>query len=334
MKKEGGPVHTSLKKLDALIKETLNQQQQAAEAKVVDFSNTEVAFADRTNEELKKTHWLFRMMNKTWLVDMGSGVGLWAIRWNLPFAKRIVKQTIFEQFVGGTTLLDCQTTIDRLAGQNAATILDYGAEGKETPEDFNTTMNETIRAIEFAATNDFVPVVSTKVSGMARNGLLQRAGNQDQLTESERSEYENLLKRIDSVCYVAAQKGVSIFFDAEESWMQDAIDHLVNKMMARYNQKEIVVYNTFQMYRHDRLAYLVDSFENAKKADTSWGPNWCEALTWKKNENAPRKKDTLLPSIPPKRQQMKPIMPPFAFVWKTTKPLRFATLPIMRKAIC
>jgi proline dehydrogenase len=172
MKKEGGPVHTSLKKLDALIKETLNQQQQAAEAKVVDFSNTEVAFADRTNEELKKTHWLFRMMNKTWLVDMGSGVGLWAIRWNLPFAKRIVKQTIFEQFVGGTTLLDCQTTIDRLAGQNAATILDYGAEGKETPEDFNTTMNETIRAIEFAATNDFVPVVSTKVSGMARNGLV------------------------------------------------------------------------------------------------------------------------------------------------------------------
>jgi proline dehydrogenase len=145
-----------------------------------------------------------------------------------------------------------------------ASILDYGAEAKETEEEFNKTMNENIRAIEFAAQNGNVPVISTKITGLARFGLLEKMQGDEDLSQKETEEYKNVLKRIDSICHIAQQKGVGVFIDAEESWIQDAIDHLVNLMMERYNRDKIVVYNTFQMYRKDRLDYLKHSFEEAK----------------------------------------------------------------------
>ena len=137
------------------------------EKAVVDFSDTRAAFAMKSDEELKKAAWLFGPMNKHWLVGIGSRLGLTAIRLHLPFVETVVKSTIFEQFCGGTTLLECQHTIDKLAGQKCLTILDYGAEAKEKESDFNQTMNETIRAIEFASRSEHIPVVSTKITGLA-----------------------------------------------------------------------------------------------------------------------------------------------------------------------
>ena len=232
----------------------------------VDFSNTEIAFAHLSDRELKKTAWLFNMMSKPWLVKYGSGLGLWAVEHGLPFAETVVKNTVFEQFVGGTTLLNSQPNIERLAAHNTLTILDYGAEAKETETDFNYTMNENIRAIEFASRSEHIPVVSTKVTGLARFGLLERIQSAQTLTREELSEYRNVLKRIDAVCYHASKKGVAVFIDAEESWIQDSIDHLVWLMMTRYNKQRVVVYNTFQMYRHDRLSFLTESYDRARKA--------------------------------------------------------------------
>lgn len=232
----------------------------------VDFSNTEIAFAHLSDRELKKTAWLFSMMSKPWLVKYGSGLGLWAVERGLPFAETVVKNTIFEQFVGGTTLLDSQPSIERLAAHNTLTILDYGAEAKETETDFNYTMNENIRAIDFASRSKHIPVVSTKVTGLARFGLLERIQAAQTLSREELGEYRNVLKRIDAVCYHAAKKGVAVFIDAEESWIQDTIDHLVWLMMKRYNKQRTVVYNTFQMYRHDRLSFLTESYDRSRKA--------------------------------------------------------------------
>ncbi|MCB0528797.1 MAG: proline dehydrogenase family protein [Lewinellaceae bacterium] len=205
-------------------------------------------------------------MSIPWLVKYGSKFGLWAIENGFPFAETVVKNTIFEQFVGGTTLLDSQGNIDRLAAHNTLTILDYGAEAKETEIDFNHTMNENIRAIDFASRSKSIPVVSTKITGLARFHLLEKVQHRPTLTREELSEYRNVLKRIDAVCYHAANKGVSIYIDAEESWIQDTIDHLVWLMMKRYNKKRVVVYNTFQMYRKDRLQFLIDSYDRARKA--------------------------------------------------------------------
>jgi len=233
---------------------------------LVDFSNTEVAFSHLTDEELRKTAWLFRLMSKPWLVKYGSGPTLWAVENNLPFIERIVRNTVFEHFVGGATLLDSQHNTERLAAQNVLTILDYGAEGKESEQDFNYTMNENLRAIDFASRSKHIPVVSTKVTGLARFGLLERIQSAQTLTRDELNEYRNVLKRIDAICYHAAQKGVSVFIDAEDSWIQDTIDHLVWLMMRRYNRQRVVVYNTFQMYRTDRLRFLMESYDRAREA--------------------------------------------------------------------
>lgn len=238
----------------------------------IDFSNTEIAFAHLSDKELKKTAWLFSMMNKPWLVKYGSSLALWAVENGLPFAELVVKKTIFSQFVGGTTLLDSQPSIEQLAKFNTLTILDYGAEAKETELDFNHTMNENIRAIDFAARSvTSVPVISTKITGLARFGLLERIQSAQALTREEVIEYRNALKRVDAICYHASNKGVSVFFDAEESWIQDAIDHLVWLMMKRYNKKTVVVYNTFQLYRKDRLQFLLESFDRAREAGFKLG---------------------------------------------------------------
>jgi len=172
---------------------------------------------------------------------------------------------MFEQFVGGTNLLNSQNAIDRLWANNVQSILDYGAEAKETEKDFNLTMNENIRAIEFAATNESAPVISTKITGLARFKLLEDVQNDVVLKKKEKEEFRNVLKRVDSICHVAAKNGVGVFIDAEESWIQDTIDHITDVMMKRYNKERVVVYNTFQMYRKDRLQFLMDSFEKAKR---------------------------------------------------------------------
>ena len=232
---------------------------------VVDFSNTQAAFAIKSDDELKKAAWLFGLMNKHWLVGIGSRLGLAAIRLHLPFVETAVKNTIYEQFCGGTTLLECQGRIDKLAGQKCQTILDYGAEAKEKESDFNQTMNETIRAIEFASRSEHIPVVSTKITGLARFGLLESVQQGESFTRESRKEYKSVLKRLDSICHVAARKGVAVFFDAEESWIQDSIDHLVTIMMRRYNRERVVAYNTFQLYRKDRLQFLIDSYNQSRK---------------------------------------------------------------------
>lgn len=233
----------------------------------LDFTNTEIAFKNKSDEELKKAHLLFKMMNKSWFVKIGSTLGTVAIKLRLPFSKTIVKKTIFEQFCGGTTLLNSQPTIDDLASSKVATLLDYGAEGKSSESDFNLTMNENIKALEFAAASPNIPVVTTKITGVARFELLEKISSGADLDPSEEKEYSNVLKRMDAICSAAYKNKTSIFIDAEESWIQDAIDSIANLMMSRYNKEYISVYNTFQMYRHDRLEFLMKSFEEAKAND-------------------------------------------------------------------
>jgi len=206
------------------------------------------------------------MMSKPWLVKYGSALGLWAVENGLPFAEKIVKNTVFKQFVGGTTLLDSQRNIDLLAKYNTLTVLDYGVEAKETETDFNYTMNENIRAIDFASRSKTIPIVSTKITGLARFNLLERIQESQTLNREDLAEYRNVLKRLDAICYHAANKGVSIFIDAEESWIQDALDHLVWLMMKRYNKTRVVVYNTFQLYRKDRLQFLIESYDRTREA--------------------------------------------------------------------
>ena len=260
MEELGKPVPENIQRLEKLINTSMSN-----DLPVVDFSNTKNAFASKTDAELKHTARMFKLMNSPFMVSVGSKLGLLALKMRLPLTELMIRETMYRQFVGGRTLLETQKTIEHLAKFNTLTILDYGAEGKESEEELNQTLNETIRAIEFAGKNENVPVVSTKISGLASNELLEKMQREDDLSPEDLKAYRNVLKRVDSLCHVASVNHVKVFFDAEESWMQDAIDHLVTMMMKRYNKERVIVYNTFQMYRHDRLKYLTDSFDTAKQ---------------------------------------------------------------------
>ena len=233
----------------------------------IDFSNTEIAFAPRANRELRRSARLFRLMGNASLVDLGSRLMLMAIRLRLPLVRTIVRNTIFRQFCGGRTLLETKGPIGRLYDFGVQSIFNLAVEGKEDEQSFNKTMNETIRAIDFAGRNPGIPAVGVKITGFARFSLMEALQNGEPLTKETRAEYKIILKRVDAICHTAAQRGVQIYFDADESWIQGSLDHLVTVMMRRYNRGKVVVFNTFQLYRKDRLQFLIDSYNLARKGD-------------------------------------------------------------------
>ncbi len=230
----------------------------------INFTNTEIAFKNKTDKELRKMAWLFKLMNNPSLVNIGSDLALLAVKFRLPFANTIIRSTIFDIFCGGENLLDCQKSIDDLYKFSALTILDYGAESKSDEEDLNEVVKEMIKAIELAAANNSVPVVSTKVTGLADNELLIKKQKGDSLTTQEERDFEKLRKRLDDICKKAHERGVGVFIDAEETWMQDTIDDLVMDLMKVYNKEKCIVFNTYQIYRSDKLQSLKDDYDIAQ----------------------------------------------------------------------
>lgn len=236
-----------------------------------DLTNTEIAFREKTDEALKKTFRLFTMMNNVSLVRWGSKLGYHAIRWRIPFVDWVVKKTIFPQFCGGENLLDCQPVIDDLYEYNVMTVLDYGAEGKSGEENLDAAMEETLRAVEMAASNESVPMVSTKLTGLVDIKILQKLHYDEPLNEGEQRGFEHLRERLDEICSLAANHDVGIFIDAEESWIQKPIDELALEMMEKYNKEKATVYNTYQMYKTSSLDNLKKDHERARQKGIIFG---------------------------------------------------------------
>jgi proline dehydrogenase len=231
----------------------------------VDFANTAIAFKRKTNKELSRMSWLFGLMRRPWLVSIGGKLTQWALALRLP-VQTIIRHTIFQQFCGGTSLEDCKNTVEGLAKYNVKTVLDYGVEAKDKESDFDQTLAENIKAILYAAQQKGnIPIISSKISGLCRFALLEKVSTEKPLSTTENDEWQRARTRLENLCIEAADHDMAIFIDAEETWVQPAIDLLAMEMMRSYNQKKVAVYNTFQLYRHDRLAYLKESHEIAKK---------------------------------------------------------------------
>lgn len=255
--------------------------------KELNFNNTEIAFASKSDKELSKTAWLFRMMNNHQLVKLGSKFGLLAIKLNLPFTEYFVKKTIFPQFCGGENLMDCQKTIDKLYDSDILTILDYGAEGKSDEDDLDAVMNETINAIEMAASNNSVPVVASKITGLIDIAILEKMNDNQPLDEGEARNYQHLVERLDEICARAKEHKVAVFIDAEESWIQGPIDDLVIKMMLKYNGGTAIVHNTYQTYLTNRLQMLKDHHKYCQENGVLFGTKTVRgAYLDKENERA------------------------------------------------
>jgi proline dehydrogenase len=228
------------------------------------FDNTEIAFKSKSNNDLTQSFLLFKAIGYNWLVKLGPPMVNGAFNIGLPI-KGLIKSTVFKQFCGGESMEDCNKTIDHLYGYGVGTILDYSVEGEEKEESFDATVTETLETINKAQNNPKIPFCVFKVTGLARFDLLAKVSAKETLTINEESEWGLVRNRIHQICTMAHSKNVRLFIDAEESWIQPAIDDLANDMMLEFNKQKCIVYNTIQLYRHDRLAFVKDSFDVAIK---------------------------------------------------------------------
>ncbi len=228
---------------------------------MVSFDNTANAFTAKSDAELNQSYWLFKLIGNPFLVKTGAIFAPLTLK--LGF-KGLIKKTIFKQFVGGENINDCSRTISALGKFNIGTILDYSVEGKESESDFDHCCKETIETIHRAKSDKNIPFCVFKVTGLARFALLEKVSLCHSLASTEIDEWNRVETRVNNICSTAYESGVPLFIDAEESWIQGAIDQLADVNMARYNKERAIVYNTYQLYRHDRFAVLISSFEKAK----------------------------------------------------------------------
>jgi proline dehydrogenase len=231
---------------------------------MISFENTEIAFQSKSDNDLKKAYWLFKIIASPSIVKMGKWGTNLALSTGLPI-KGLIKRTIFNQFCGGESISDSEPTITLLAKFGIGTILDYSIEGKTTDEDFDATVDEIIATIQKARNNAVIPFAVFKVTGIGRFDILEKANTFDaDLTEAEQIELSTIIDRIDRICSAAHKADVRVFIDAEESWIQDVIDRITLDMMRKYNGKRSIVFNTVQMYRHDRLEFLREQIRVAR----------------------------------------------------------------------
>jgi proline dehydrogenase len=228
------------------------------------FTNTEVAFALKTDTELDRAYFLFKMIDNEPLVRIGTAVTNFALKAHLP-VEGLIRATVFDHFCGGTTEEDCLSVVDKLFTKGVSSVLDYSVEGKEEEEQFDAALQMTLKTIEFAKERKAIPFAVFKPTGFGRFYLYEKIGEKQALTSDEQQEWNRVVARFDTVCKAAYDSNVALLIDAEESWMQDAADELVAEMMKKYNKEKAIVYNTLQLYRWDRMDYLKQLHEIAKR---------------------------------------------------------------------
>lgn len=247
---------------------------------MISFDNTEIAFRSKNKQDLRRAYLLFKIIGAPSIVKIGKILTPIALKLHLPI-KGAIKKTIFKQFCGGETIQECDNTIRNLAEFGIGTILDYSVEGKTEETDFEKTTQIIIQTIEKSATDKRIPFAVFKVTGIAQHHLLELASSRlraqrkgdsfQELSANEQKGLAAILDRIDRICAAAAKYQTRLFIDAEETWIQTAIDQWTFEMMCKYNKEACIVYNTVQMYRHDRLAYLQSELERAQQAGIKYG---------------------------------------------------------------
>ena len=229
------------------------------------FDNTQIAFADKTTDQLRKAYWMFKGIENPTLTNMGVSMLNFTVKNNFPFVDGIVKKTLFEQFCGGETREESIQAVNKLWKRGVGSIFDYSVEGKEDEESFDKICNEIKDIIKFSKGNPAIPFVVFKPTAFGRIDLYEEVGKGRELTTSEKEEWERVRTRFDEVCKLCHENNIKVMVDAEESWMQDAADHLTEEMMEKYNKETPIVWNTIQMYRTFRLEYMEGHLQRARK---------------------------------------------------------------------
>jgi len=232
----------------------------------MDFNNTKIAFQDKNNADLNRALLLFRTIEKPWMVKTGKIMLEVALKTRLPIGWA-TKPTIYRHFVGGETLEKCQPVVDTMAKSNVKSILDYSVEGKSTEQGIENAIQETLRSIENAGKNENIPFAVFKPTAMVDTAVLKKISFKQKITDDEQLQYKAFADRIDRLSSAAADNNIRLLIDAEDYWFQDAIDEVVHEMMEKYNKHKVIVFNTLQMYRTDRLEYLKNLIARARERE-------------------------------------------------------------------
>ena len=230
------------------------------------FNNTKIAFSLKSDSELERAFFLFNLIQSQPMVKIGTAVTNFALKAHLP-VEGLIRSTVFDHFCGGVTEEDCIPNIEKMHSNGVYSVLDYSVEGKETEEQFDIVKAKTLKNIEFAKKKDAIPFVVFKPTGVGRFSLYQKITEKKPLSNEEKSEWDAVMNRYYEICDKAIKFDVPILIDAEESWMQDAADLLVEGLMEKYNLDKAIVFNTLQMYRHDRMEYLKSLHQKALKGN-------------------------------------------------------------------
>lgn len=227
------------------------------------FDNTNVAFQLKNDSQLERAYFLFKMISHQPLVRIGAAATNFALKANLP-VEGLIRSTVFDHFCGGVNEEDCLPVIDKMYGKGVSSVLDYSVEGKESEAQFDKALNKTLEIINFAKLKEAMPIAVFKPTGFGRIDLYEKKGLGLKFTEDEEKEWNRVVERYDEACKLAKEKDILLLIDAEESWMQDAADAIVEKMMRIYNTEKPIVFTTLQLYRWDRLDYLKQLHEQSK----------------------------------------------------------------------
>jgi len=231
------------------------------------FDNTEVAFSLKSDSQLERAYFLFRMIQNQPMVRIGSAVTNFALKAHLPI-EGLIRSTVFDHFCGGVTEDDCIPVIDSMYKKgHVHSVLDYSVEGKDEEISFDGALEKILRIINFCEEKKSIPYAVFKPSGFGRFSLYQKVSESKILTNEEQEEWNRVVVRFHTVCKIAVKKNVPLLIDAEESWMQKSADELIEELMEVYNKEKSIVFNTLQMYRHDRMDYLKALHQKAKVKD-------------------------------------------------------------------
>jgi len=264
-----------------------------------DLGDTRTAFAHKSKRDLFKAFWLFRIIGTPWLTAAGSSLTKLALAMHLPI-KGVIKATIFKQFCGGETVSESLITAEKLAESGVGTILDYSVEGQDDEASLDATTEELLVGIRAANGQNKIPFAVFKVTGLARTQLLEKINSKDQLTLIETEEWKRVEARFARICKAAYDASTPVLVDAEESWIQQAIDDLAESQMALYNKQRTIIFNTIQLYRHDRLAFLKDSFLRAQQGGYHLGVKLVRGAYMEKERERAAEKGYLDPVQPDK----------------------------------
>jgi len=236
----------------------------------LNFDNTEIAFRNKSDKDLDRASWLFKMIASPTLIKIGTPLTNAALKIGLPI-QGLIKNTIYRQFCGGETIQGCARSIEELGKGKVTTILDYSVEGEDSEESFDACCNEVLATVSYARTNPLISFCVFKPTGLGRFDLLAKKDAKESLTPEEEAEFQRLFDRCDRICKACHDADIRVLIDAEHSWIQETIDDIAREMMEKYNQEKVIVYNTYQLYRHDKLASLKADFAYAQVRDFYFG---------------------------------------------------------------